>query len=47
MAAENIPETSKWEVAHRVLDAVVKIKAENKKNLPLIHADEPGEKQKL
>jgi phosphopantothenoylcysteine decarboxylase/phosphopantothenate--cysteine ligase len=23
--AENIPETSKWEVAHRVLDAVVKI----------------------
>lgn len=25
--AENVPETSKWEVAHRVLDAVVKIKA--------------------
>ncbi|HEX5434268.1 MAG TPA: bifunctional phosphopantothenoylcysteine decarboxylase/phosphopantothenate--cysteine ligase CoaBC [Candidatus Angelobacter sp.] len=25
--AENIPETSKWEVAHRVLDVVVKIKA--------------------
>ena len=24
---ENVPETSKWEVAHRVLDAVVKIKA--------------------
>lgn len=26
--AENVPETGKWEVAHRVLDAVVKIKAE-------------------
>jgi phosphopantothenoylcysteine decarboxylase / phosphopantothenate---cysteine ligase len=26
--AENVPETSKWEVAHRVLDAVVKIKAQ-------------------
>jgi phosphopantothenoylcysteine decarboxylase/phosphopantothenate--cysteine ligase len=26
--AENIPEMSKWEVAHRVLDAVVKIKVE-------------------
>lgn len=26
--AENVPEMSKWEVAHRVLDAVVKIKAE-------------------
>jgi len=25
--AESVPETSKWEVAHRVLDAVVKIKA--------------------
>lgn len=25
--AENVPETSKWEVAHRVLDAVVKIRA--------------------
>jgi phosphopantothenoylcysteine decarboxylase/phosphopantothenate--cysteine ligase len=25
---ENVPENSKWEVAHRVLDAVVKIKAE-------------------
>jgi hypothetical protein len=24
---ETVPETSKWEVAHRVLDAVVKIKA--------------------
>ncbi len=24
---ENVPETSKWEVAHRVLDAVLKIKA--------------------
>ena len=24
---ENVPETSKWEVAHRVLDAVVKIKS--------------------
>jgi phosphopantothenoylcysteine decarboxylase / phosphopantothenate---cysteine ligase len=40
--AENIPETSKWEVAHRVLDTVVKIKAENKKNLPRIHAEERG-----
>jgi phosphopantothenoylcysteine decarboxylase/phosphopantothenate--cysteine ligase len=38
--AENIPETSKWEVAHRVLDTVVNIKAENKKNLPRIHAEE-------
>jgi phosphopantothenoylcysteine decarboxylase/phosphopantothenate--cysteine ligase len=28
---ENVPETSKWEVAHRVLDAVVKIKAERRK----------------
>ena len=27
-SAENVPEMSKWEVAHRVLDAVVKIKAE-------------------
>lgn len=26
--AENVPEMSKWEIAHRVLDAVVKIKAE-------------------
>jgi phosphopantothenoylcysteine decarboxylase/phosphopantothenate--cysteine ligase len=25
---ENVPETSKWEVAHRVLDVVVKIKAD-------------------
>jgi phosphopantothenoylcysteine decarboxylase / phosphopantothenate---cysteine ligase len=25
---ETVPETSKWEVAHRVLDAVVKLKAE-------------------
>jgi phosphopantothenoylcysteine decarboxylase/phosphopantothenate--cysteine ligase len=24
---ESVPETSKWEVAHRVLDAVVKIKS--------------------
>jgi phosphopantothenoylcysteine decarboxylase / phosphopantothenate---cysteine ligase len=40
--AENIPETSKWEVAHRVLDTVVKIKTENKRNLPRIHADERG-----
>jgi phosphopantothenoylcysteine decarboxylase/phosphopantothenate--cysteine ligase len=38
--AENIPETSKWEVAHRVLDTVVNIKAENKKNLPRIHVEE-------
>ena len=28
--AESVPETSKWEVAHRVLDAVVKIKAERR-----------------
>lgn len=28
--AETVPETSKWEVAHRVLDAVVKVKAERK-----------------
>ena len=28
--AETVPETSKWEVAHRVLDAVVKMKAERK-----------------
>ena len=27
-SAETVPETSKWEVAHRVLDAVVKVKAE-------------------
>src|SRR5262249_9229054 len=26
--AETVPETSKWEVAHRVLDAVVKLKAQ-------------------
>ncbi|MFL6389193.1 MAG: bifunctional phosphopantothenoylcysteine decarboxylase/phosphopantothenate--cysteine ligase CoaBC [Terriglobales bacterium] len=26
-SAETVPETSKWEVAHRVLDAVVKLKA--------------------
>jgi len=26
--SETVPETSKWEVAHRVLDAVVKLKAE-------------------
>jgi phosphopantothenoylcysteine decarboxylase/phosphopantothenate--cysteine ligase len=28
--AETVPETSKWEVAHRVLDAVVKLKAEKR-----------------
>jgi phosphopantothenoylcysteine decarboxylase/phosphopantothenate--cysteine ligase len=28
---EHVPETSKWEVAHRVLDAVVKIRAEQAK----------------
>ncbi len=27
---ETVPETSKWEVAHRVLDAVVKVRAERK-----------------
>jgi phosphopantothenoylcysteine decarboxylase/phosphopantothenate--cysteine ligase len=31
---ETVPETSKWEVAHRVLDAVVRIKAVRKVNLP-------------
>jgi hypothetical protein len=25
-----VPETSKWEVAHRVLDALVRLKAERK-----------------
>ena len=30
--AETVPETSKWEVAHRVLDAVVKLKVERKKS---------------
>jgi phosphopantothenoylcysteine decarboxylase / phosphopantothenate---cysteine ligase len=30
-ATETVPETSKWEVAHRVLDAVVKLKAERAK----------------
>src|SRR4029078_5130802 len=28
--ADTVPESSKWEVAHRVLDAVVKLKAERK-----------------
>jgi phosphopantothenoylcysteine decarboxylase/phosphopantothenate--cysteine ligase len=28
--AETVPETSKWEVAHRVLDALVRLKAERK-----------------
>src|SRR5262249_38687890 len=28
---EHVPETSKWEVAHRVLDAVVKIRADRAK----------------
>jgi phosphopantothenoylcysteine decarboxylase/phosphopantothenate--cysteine ligase len=28
--AETVPETSKWEIAHRVLDAVVKLKAARK-----------------
>ncbi len=32
--AETVPETSKWEVAHRVLDAVVMIKAERKTPTP-------------
>ena len=31
---ETIPETSKWEVAHRVLDSVVKLKAERSMNRP-------------
>lgn len=33
-ATENVPETSKWEVAHRVLDAVVKLKAERAAGRP-------------
>ncbi len=32
--AETVPETSKWEVAHRVLDAVVRIKSARRPNLP-------------
>jgi phosphopantothenoylcysteine decarboxylase/phosphopantothenate--cysteine ligase len=32
--AENVPETSKWEVAHRVLDAVVKIKTARVQTVP-------------
>ncbi len=32
--AETVPETSKWEVAHRVLDAVVKIKLAQTADLP-------------
>jgi phosphopantothenoylcysteine decarboxylase/phosphopantothenate--cysteine ligase len=32
--AEIVPETSKWEVAHRVLDAVVKVKAERVASSP-------------
>ena len=40
--SEIIPETSKWEVAHRVLDTVVNIKAANSKSLPRIHAEERG-----
>jgi phosphopantothenoylcysteine decarboxylase/phosphopantothenate--cysteine ligase len=31
---ETVPETSKWEVAHRVLDAVARIKAARSENLP-------------
>jgi phosphopantothenoylcysteine decarboxylase/phosphopantothenate--cysteine ligase len=31
---ENVPETSKWEVAHRVLDAVVKIKTARVQTVP-------------
>jgi phosphopantothenoylcysteine decarboxylase / phosphopantothenate---cysteine ligase len=30
-ATQNVPETNKWEVAHRVLDTIVKIKAERSK----------------
>jgi phosphopantothenoylcysteine decarboxylase/phosphopantothenate--cysteine ligase len=32
--AETVPETSKWEVAHRVLDAVIRIKSARTANLP-------------
>ena len=32
--AETVPETSKWEVAHRVLDSVVRIKSARTTNLP-------------
>ena len=31
---ETVPESSKWEVAHRVLDAVVRIKSQRHANLP-------------
>ncbi|HET9839592.1 MAG TPA: bifunctional phosphopantothenoylcysteine decarboxylase/phosphopantothenate--cysteine ligase CoaBC [Candidatus Angelobacter sp.] len=31
---ESVPETSKWEIAHRVLDAVVRIKSTRKANSP-------------
>jgi phosphopantothenoylcysteine decarboxylase / phosphopantothenate---cysteine ligase len=33
-ATETVPETSKWEVAHRVLDAVVRIRSARTSNLP-------------
>jgi phosphopantothenoylcysteine decarboxylase / phosphopantothenate---cysteine ligase len=33
-AAETIPETSKWEVAHRVLDAVIKIRTARAQTVP-------------
>jgi phosphopantothenoylcysteine decarboxylase/phosphopantothenate--cysteine ligase len=36
--AETVPETSKWEVAHRVLDAVVKVKLERTRLLVLMTA---------
>src|SRR5262249_13661911 len=32
--AETVPETSKWEVAHRVLDAVVRLKSVRNANSP-------------
>ena len=31
--SETVPESSKWEVAHRVLDAVVRLKAERKSSV--------------
>jgi phosphopantothenoylcysteine decarboxylase/phosphopantothenate--cysteine ligase len=38
--AQNVPENSKWEVAHRVLDTVVKIKAE--RAVEVHHGDTEG-----
>jgi phosphopantothenoylcysteine decarboxylase/phosphopantothenate--cysteine ligase len=32
---QNVPEMSKWEVAHRVLDATVQIRQRRKKGVPV------------